>query len=127
MSWRVERTESFDKWWKKEKVDVGNYKFHEKALEEFQAVTLPHNRQTRIFSNSSYECWVTRLPDKVRHQGKSGGFRLVLVLDLEEKILLLQGIFRRSHLPHEGSGGKHEDAYQTLLQDLAQRFVAVVH
>lgn len=123
MAWRVERTASFDKWWKKENVDEGNYQYHERALEEFQNIPLPHNVQTCIFRNTSFECWATRLPDKVRKRGKSGGFRVILVLDLEEKTLLLQGIFRRDHLSYQGSGGKHDGAYNDLIKSLAQEFV----
>ncbi len=123
MAWRVERTESFDKWWKKEKVDEGNYRYHQSALSEFQNIPLPHQVQACIFKNTSFECWVTRLPDKRRNKGKSGGFRVLLVLDLEEKILWLQGIFRRDHLSYKGSGGKHNDAYEDLVKALAQEFV----
>ncbi len=127
MAWRVERTESFDRWWKKEKVEEANYKYHKQALEDFQPISLPHNVQSCIFKNTSFECWVTRLPDKMRQQGKSGGFRVVLVLDLEEKVLWLQGIFRRGHLSWQGSSGKHDDAYDALVKDLAQQFVEAKH
>ena len=123
MMWRVERTESFDTWWKKEKVEESNFKYHKQALEEFQNIPLPHNRQSCVFKNSSFECWVTRLPDKARQQGKSGGFRVILVLDLEEKVLLLQGIFRRASLGYKGNSGKHDAAYVTLVADLASKFV----
>ncbi|OGC83490.1 hypothetical protein A3D68_00975 [Candidatus Adlerbacteria bacterium RIFCSPHIGHO2_02_FULL_52_17] len=123
MTWRVQRTESFDKWWKKEGVEEKNYEYHERALVEFQNITLPHNVQTCIFKNASFECWVTRLPDKVRRQGKSGGFRVVFILDLEEKVLLLQGLFRRAHLRFEGSSGKYDDQYEALIKALAQEFV----
>ena|SRR3989344_8392676 len=125
MAWKVKRTESFDKWWKKENVDDGNYKFHEKALEEFKNVPLPHNRQTRIFKNTSYECWITRLPDKVRKQGKSGGFRVAFILDLEDNELLLQGVFRRDHLKYQGTNGKHDEAFENLIKDLAREFVQI--
>lgn len=127
MSWRVERSESFDKWWKKESVSDSNYESYKIALTEFQNIPLPHNVQTRIFGNPSYECWVTRQPDKNRKTGKSHGFRVVMVLDLEEKILWLQGIFRRDHLDFEGSSGKHEAAYQTLLADLFSEFGVPKH
>jgi mRNA-degrading endonuclease RelE of RelBE toxin-antitoxin system len=124
MAWKVERTESFDKWWKKEVVGDGNYKYHKQALADFQNTALPHHEvQVRIFQNASYECWVTRLPDKMRKKGKSGGFRVVLVLDLEEKVLYLQGIFRRGHLSYKGNGGKHDEAYAELLKNLAREFV----
>jgi mRNA-degrading endonuclease RelE of RelBE toxin-antitoxin system len=123
MVWRVQRTDSFDKWWGKEQVADSNYGYHERALEEFQNIPLPHNVQTCVFKNTSFECWVVRLPDKARRQGKSGGFRVVLVVDLEEKVLLLQGIFRRDHLAYHGSGGKHDDAYEMLIKALAQDFV----
>lgn len=121
--WRVQRTENFDKWWLKEKVEGGNWRYHEAALQEFQNVSLPHNVQSCLFRNASFQCWVTRLPDKVRKQGKSHGFRVVLVLDLEEKILLLQGIFRRSNLDYQGSNGKHQSACDSLVKALAQKFV----
>lgn len=123
MAWKIQRTESFDKWWKKESVENGNYKFHEKALQEFRNIPLPHNVQTNIFKNGSFECWVTRLPDKARQQGKSGGFRVVLVIDLEEGAILLQGIFRRDHLGWRGSGGKYDHQYEQLIKELAQQFV----
>lgn len=127
MAWRVERTESFDQWWRREKVEEANYKYHKQALEDFQPIPLPHNVQSCIFKNTSFECWVTRLPDKMRQQGKSRGFRVVLVLDLEEKVLWLQGIFRRSHLSWQGRSGKHDDAYDSLVKDLAQQFVEAKH
>jgi hypothetical protein len=123
MAWQVERTESFDKWWKKEKIDDNNFRFHKTALEEFKNITLPHNVQSCIFRNTSFECWVTRLPDKLRQQGKSHGFRVVFILDLEEKRLLLQGIFRRSNLGYKGSGGKYDESYDNLVKILAQQFV----
>ncbi len=120
MAWHVQRTESFDKWWKKEKVEDKNYEYHDQALREFQNILLPHAVQSCIFKNTSFECWVTRLPDKVRQQGKSGGFRVVLILDLEEKVILLQGIFRRNHL---GNDGKYDNQYAELIRALAQEFV----
>ncbi len=64
MSWSVQRTESFDKWWKKEGIEDKNYEYHERALTEFQNIPLPHQMQSCVFKNSSFECWVTRLPDK---------------------------------------------------------------
>ncbi len=123
MTWRIQRTESFDKWWSKEKVSDSNYRYYEKALQDFRNISLPHNVQVSIFKNSSFECWVARLPDKARKQGKSGGLRAVFVLDLEESLLLLQGIFRRDNLGYQGKGGKHDQAYEQLLKDLAQQFV----
>lgn len=122
MAWKIQRTESFDKWWKKEKVDDSNYQFHEKALQEFRNIPLPHETQTAIFKNGSFECWVTRLPDRARRKGKSGGFRVVLIIDLEEDVILLQGIFRRDHLGWHG-GGKYDIQYGQLIKELAQQFV----
>jgi mRNA-degrading endonuclease RelE of RelBE toxin-antitoxin system len=124
MAWRVERTESFDKWWKKEQVDDRNYHYFEKALVEFQNTTLPHhNVQSCLFRNASFECWTTRLPDKANNRGKQGGFRAILILDLDEKVLYLQGIFARDHLSYKGSGGKHDDALATLIKNLAAEFI----
>ena len=123
MVWRVQRTESFDKWWRKEKGEDGNGRYHEAALQEFQNIPLPHNVQSCVFRNAAFECWVTRLPDKMRKQGKSHGFRVLLILDLEEKILLLQGVFRRSNLDFQGQSGKHQDAYYDLVKALAREFV----
>lgn len=125
MAWVIQRTDSFDKWWKKENVDNGNYKYHEKALEEFRNIPLPHDVQSCIFKNSSFECWITRLPDKIRKQGKRGGFRLVFVIDLEESTVLLQGIFRRSNLGFKGSSGKYDGVYDELLRDLAAQFIEI--
>jgi len=125
MAWHVKRTDSFDRWWKKEKVADSNYAYHERALTEFQNILLPHNIQACVFKNTSFECWVTRLPDKVRQQGKKGGFRVVLILDLEEGTLYLQGIFRRTHLGYKGSAGKYEDQYEDLVKALAHEFVEV--
>lgn len=123
MTWKIERTESFDKWWKKEKVSESNYKYHEKALQDFRNIPLPHNVQTSIFKNSSFECWISRLPDKARKQGKRSGFRVMFILDLEDEVLLLQGIFRRDNLNYEGQSGKYQDSYEQLLKELAQQFV----
>lgn len=123
MPWKIQRTESFDKWWKREKVNDSNYSYYEKALQDFRNISLPHNVQTGIFKNSSFECWVARLPDKARKQGKSGGLRIVFILDLEDNVMLLQGIFRRENLSFQGQGGKHDQVYEQLLKDLAQQFV----
>ena len=123
MTWEVQRTESFDKWWKKESVEESNFKHFERALKEFRNITLPHNVQTCIFKNTSFECWVSRLPDKARKVGKSGGFRTVFILDLEDEILLLQGIFRRDHLSFQGQSGKYDESYDQLIKDLTQEFI----
>lgn len=123
MSWQVQRTESFDKWWKKEDVHNANYADYENALKEFRNVPLPHNVQSCLFKNSNFECWVARLPDKMRKQGKSGGFRVVFILDIEDSLLLLQGIFRRNNLSFEGQSGKYDYRYEELVKDLAQRFI----
>lgn len=122
MEWEVKKTDSFEKWWKKEKVDSGNYKYYKKALESFKNILLPHNVQTCIFKNQIFECWEARLPDKIRKQGKSSGFRVVFILDLEENVMLLQGIFRRSNLKYKGQNGKYDFAYNELLKDLLNKF-----
>ncbi len=124
MTWQIEKSDTFNKWWKKESVDENNYAGHERSLQEFQNIPLPHNVQSCIFKNKSFQCWVTRLPDRARKQGKSGGFRVVVVLDLEDKVLHLQGIFRRDHLKFEGCGGKYQSQYDELLGELAKAFVA---
>lgn len=124
MAWKVQRTESFDKWWGKERVHDSNYKGHERSLQDFRNINMPHNVQTSIFKNTSYECWVSRLPDKARNKGKQGGFRVVFILDLEEETLLLQGIFRREHLGFKNQSGKFDDAYEELIKELAQKFIA---
>jgi|AntRauTorcE11897_2_1112592.scaffolds.fasta_scaffold33169_2 hypothetical protein len=126
MAWKVKKTESFDKWWKKEKVDDQNFKFHEKALKDFETVNVPHNVSAMIFQNSNYECWTTRLPDKVRKRGKRSAFRVVLILDIEEQTLFLQGIFRRDNLNYKGSAGKYQSQHDALLRDLAASFVKVI-
>ena len=125
MTWQIQRTENFEKWCKKEDVHKGNNKYHDKALQDFKNIPLPHNVQTSHFKNDHYECWASRLPDKMRSQGKSGGFRVVFILDLEERILMLQGIFRRPHLDFQGQSGKYQNAYEELVKDLAQRFIEV--
>ena len=125
MVWQIQRTESFDKWWKKENVHDSNYKYHEEALKDFNNVSLPHNVQFCHFKNTSFECWATRLPDKIRKQGKSGGFRLVIILDLEEGAILLQGIFRRNNLGYKGQAGKYDEAYENLVKDLAGQFIQI--
>ena len=123
MSWRVERSDSFNKWWAKENIHDGNYPYHKRALQEFQNISLPHSVQVCLFKNSSFECWETRLPDKIRQQGKSGCFRVILIIDLEEQALLLQGIFRRAHLGWKGSIGKYDEAPLSLIKALAQEFI----
>jgi hypothetical protein len=124
MVWEVERTKSFDKWWKKEKVDDQNFNFHKSALQDFETVNVPHNVSTMIFRNSTYECWITRLPDKVKKQGKRSAFRVVLVLDIEEQKLLLQGIFRRDNLNFKRSSGKFQKQYNELVSELAVSFIS---
>jgi len=125
MVWQIERTESFDKWWKKENIEESNYEAYKNALQEFKNVTLPHNRQSCLFRNERYECWITRLPDKARRQGKSGGFRVILILDLEENILKLQGIFRRNNLGYKNMSGKYDDALRELIDKLCKEFTDV--
>ncbi len=123
MSWKIQKTDSFDKWWKKEDIEDSNYKYHERALMDFRNVSLPHNLQSCLFKNTSFECWVTRLPDKARKRGKSGGFRVIFIIDIEEETILLQGIFRRDNLSYKGGGGKYDEAFELLIKELAQKFV----
>lgn len=123
MSWQIQRTESFDRWWEKENIHNSNYQYHEAALQEFKNVPLPHNIQNCHFRNSSFECWSARLPDKIRKQGKSGGFRIIFIIDIEEGIIYLQGIFRRGNLGFKDQGGKYDTAHGDLIKDLARQFV----
>ena len=48
---------------------------------------------------------------------------MIFILDLEENVLLLQGIFRRDNLGFQGQSGKYDQAYEQLLEDLARQFV----
>jgi hypothetical protein len=121
-AWLVKRSASFDHWSRREHVHHANAEYQAEVLARFRNVSLPHNLQSPVFKNLRFECWVTRLPDKQRNEGKSGGFRVVLVLDLEKRILWLKGIFRRSHLGFRRSPGKYDRAYEELIKTLAREF-----
>lgn len=122
MIWKVRKTPAFDNWWKKEKVDDGNFKHHAQALAVFENVPVPNDKRSLIFQTPRFQCWVTRLPDKVRRQGSSEGFRVVLILDIEDKTLLLMGIFRRKNLDFRQSTGKYQNQYDDLIADLKNQF-----
>lgn len=123
MEWEVVETEVFEKWRKKETISDKDSGFHKRALQNFANLSLPHNVQTCHFKTTRYQCWESRLPDKARNKGKSGGFRVVFILDLEDKRLLLQGIFRREHLDYKGSSGKYTGHHTDLLNDLKKEFI----
>ncbi len=123
MQWEVVVTEGYEKWRKKENVTDVVFGYHKQALHDFCNVNLHHNVQSCHFKTDRYQCWESRLPDKERNKGKSGGFRVVFILDLEDKVLLLQGIFRREHLDWKGSSGKYTNQHLSLLDDLKREFI----
>jgi hypothetical protein len=121
--WDVVETETFQKWRKKAGIEDEQFEFLLEAFKEFRNVDLGHEVQSCLFRTERYQCWRQRLPDIVRKTGKSGGFRAIFVLDLEDKKLLLQGIFRRNHLDFKGSSGKYQHQHDSLLEELVKGLI----
>lgn len=62
--------------------------------------------------------FVVRIPNPVRKQGKSGGFRLIMLYDTKKNISKIGKIFRRTDLDYKGSGGKRQAEYDGYITDL---------
>jgi mRNA-degrading endonuclease RelE of RelBE toxin-antitoxin system len=123
MEWTIIETEGFKKWCKKNGVDEETISFFKRPLQQFDKGVRIHEKQTRLVSDDVYEIWYVRMPDKKFEAGKKSGFRIVFVLDIEEKILILEGIFRRKFLNYKTETGKFQSNFETLIDDLAFQYI----
>ncbi len=55
------------------------------------------------------------MPDPENNSGVSGGFRLVIRLDVETKRIILEIIIRRQNLQWKGSSGKYQKKWDECL------------
>ena len=62
--------------------------------------------------------FVVKIPNPARKQGKSGGFRLIMLYNTKENIAKIGKIFRRTDLNYKGSSGKYQKEYDRYLADL---------
>jgi hypothetical protein len=69
----------------------------------------PHNR---------FEIWVVRVPNPEANKGKSGGYRLVLFLDLTEKTINLEYLEERDEMGFRDEAPKKRDKYSAFIEEL---------
>ena len=62
--------------------------------------------------------FVVKIPNPIRKQGKSGGFRLIMLYDTEKGIAVIGKIFKRTDLNYKGSSGKHQTEYDNYITHL---------
>lgn len=71
----------------------------------------PHNR---------FEAWAAGIPDPESNRGKSGGFRVVYFLDINEGTINLDFIEKRKNLGFKNEGRHRKDRYQGYIAELKE-------
>lgn len=84
------------------------------------------SRQKKIYwsPHNIFEVWSVGIPNPDANKGKSGGFRLVLFLDLMGKTINLDFIERRDELGFKNEGSKKKDKYHSYIESLKAALAA---
>jgi hypothetical protein len=111
--WSIEESCKFNDWCKTESISNEVINSLKVALIEFRRQ--PTNRTKTLFRKGFYEIWDIHVPDPENNSGVSGGFRLVIRLDVETKRIILEIIIRRQNLQWKGSSGKYQKKWDECL------------
>ena len=65
--------------------------------------------------------FVIRVPNPARGQGKSGGFRLIMLYDTEQNFAEIGKIFKRTDLTYRGNTGKRQEEFDEYVQAMKER------
>jgi mRNA-degrading endonuclease RelE of RelBE toxin-antitoxin system len=106
--------------------DEGN--ISEEVREQIRAwaPTLQNNhelpRQKKIFwtARHRFEVWSVGIPNPDANKGKSGGYRLILFLDLNEETINLDFIETRKELGYKEEGHRKKDGYNAYITSLKE-------
>src|SRR5260370_14497638 len=76
-------------------------------------------RQKKIYWTTvhRFEIWSVGIPNPEANKGKSGGFRLILFLDLTERTINLEFIEERDNLGYKDEGHRKKYKYNAFVDD----------
>lgn len=77
-------------------------------------------RQKLVFRspNNRYEAWAAGIPNPDANKGKSGGYRVVFFIDLNERSLNLDFIEERDHLGFKNEGDRRKQKYNDYISEV---------
>jgi len=77
-------------------------------------------RQKIIFRSprNSFEIWIARIPDPESNKGKSGGFRLVYILNLKENAVYVDKMEKRSSMGFGDERPRDKQKFQEYISEL---------
>jgi len=91
----------------------------------------PRNKRPFISPNNIFEIWMAGIGNPDANKGKSGGFRFIYYIIINEKKLFVDLIENRKNLDYKGSSGKNQKKWDEhfieLKKELLNRYEKIAN
>ena len=78
----------------------------------------PRNKKFFLSPRNIFEIWIAGIGNPDANKGKSGGYRFIYYLLLEERKIFIDKIDDRKNLDYKGSNGKNQKKWNERLVEL---------
>lgn len=86
----------------------------------------PRNKRPFVSPNNIFEIWIAGIGNPDANKGKSGGYRFIYYIHINERKLFVDVIEERKNLDYKGSSGKKQDKWDKhfleLKKDLLKKY-----
>lgn len=83
----------------------------------------PRNSRLFVSPNKIFEIWVAGIPNPDANKGKSGGYRLMYYIIINEQKIFIDKIEDRKNLDYKGSKGKNQKKWDKYLSTLKKELL----
>lgn len=83
----------------------------------------PRNSRPFISPNNIFEIWMARIGNPDANKGKSGGFRFIYYIVVNEKKLFVDLIENRKNLDYKGSSGRNQKKWDCHFAELKKELL----
>lgn len=83
----------------------------------------PRNTRPFISPHNIFEIWIARIGNPNANKGKSGGYRFIYYIHINERKLFIDRIEERKNLNYKGSRGKNQKKWDNHFIELKKKLL----
>jgi mRNA-degrading endonuclease RelE of RelBE toxin-antitoxin system len=118
MSWVYVEREKFIRMCEKKRISVAVREAIESWAPTVSRFELSRQKLIYRSPQNRYEAWAAGIPNPESNKGKSGGYRVVYFLDIQNRTTNLDFIEERSELGFCDEGTRKKDKYNDYIREL---------